>query len=164
MDLLSSVIGMLTNASSNTKMTISKDEVAELLKTTPEALDAFEKAYTEASAREFKESDNFFDVNSRQAVSDLLKNTKNTSEKVELLTSEIVDELLDQTNIKRITDKNYVSNDDLKTFPENIRPLPAEKEGQEYWYTPAFTTGIWADRIRKNMLEIEETTCETIQN
>lgn len=43
MDLLSSVIGMLTNASSNTKMTISKDEVAELLKTTPEALDAFEK-------------------------------------------------------------------------------------------------------------------------
>ena len=131
MDLLSSVIGMLTNASSNTKMTISKDEVAELLKTTPEALDAFEKAYTEASAREFKESDIFFDVNSRQAVSDLLKNTKNTSEKVELLTSEIVDELLDQTNIR---------------------------------YTPAFTTGIWADRIRKNMLEIEETTCETIQN
>jgi hypothetical protein len=124
MDLLSSVIGMLTNASSNTKMTISKDEVAELLKTTPEALDAFEKAYTEASAREFKESDNFFDVNSRQAVSDLLKNIKNTSEKVELLTSGIVDELLDQTNIKRITDKkvNYVSNDDLKTVPENIRP------------------------------------------
>lgn len=42
--------------------------------------------------------------------------------------------------------------------------LPVEKEGQEYWYTPAFKTGIWADRIRKNMLEIEETTCETIQN
>lgn len=42
--------------------------------------------------------------------------------------------------------------------------LPVEKEGQEYWYTPAFKAGIWADRIRKNMLEIEETTCETIQN
>ena len=106
------------------KNMISKDEVAEMLKTTPEALDAFESAYSEASFREASESDNLFDVNSRQAVSMILSSTPETSRKVEILTERIVDELLSISGTKRLTDANtnFVTSDDVQSVPENVRP------------------------------------------
>mgnify|MGYP004463076513 CR=1 FL=1 len=103
---------------------ISKDEVAEILKTTPAALDAFENAYSEASLREVSESDNLFDINSRQAASMILSNTPEMSNKVEILTERIVDELLSISGTKRLTDANtnFVTSDDVQSVPENVRP------------------------------------------
>lgn len=69
MNLLSSIFTGKINEK------FSKDEIAKMLKTTPEALEAFENAYMKASDIEQKESDNLFDMNSRQAVQ-----TKNSQE------------------------------------------------------------------------------------
>ena len=78
MNLLSSIFTGKINEK------FSKDEIAKMLKTTPEALEAFENAYMKASDIEQKESDNLFDMNSRQAVQ--TKNSKETNKKVEMLT------------------------------------------------------------------------------
>lgn len=123
MSLLSALTAALTSTSKD-KNIISKDEVAEMLKTTPEALDAFENAYNEASIREANESDNLFDVNSRQAASMVRSDTPETSRKVEILTERIVDELLSISGTKRLTDANtsFVTSDDIKSVPENVRP------------------------------------------
>ena len=46
-----------------------KDEIAEILKTTPEALEAFEKAYKAVEDADH-DKDNLFAMNSRQAASE----------------------------------------------------------------------------------------------
>lgn len=101
-----------------------KDEIAEMLKVTPEALDAFEKAYQEASDDEQENSDNLFDVNSRQAVTALLENTTEIDEKVEILVSRIVNELLYQTKRKCLPSNNAetVTLEDIHSVPEDVRP------------------------------------------
>lgn len=101
-----------------------KDEIAEMLKVTPEALDAFEKAYLEASDEEQENSDNLFDVNSRRAVAALLENTTETDEKVEILVSRIVNELLCQTEGKCLPSNNTetVTLEDIHSVPEDVRP------------------------------------------
>ena len=116
MNLLSSIFTGKINEK------FSKDEIAKMLKTTPEALEAFENAYMKASDIEQKESDNLFDMNSRQAVQ--TKNSKETNKKVEMLTLRIVNELLCQTGIRCISTNNndYVTLEDIKSIPENIRP------------------------------------------
>lgn len=116
MNLLSSIFTGKINEK------FSKDEIAKMLKTTPEALETFENAYMKASDIEQKESDNLFDMNSRQAVQ--TKNSKETNKKVEMLTLRIVNELLYQTGIRCISTNNndYVTLEDIKSIPENIRP------------------------------------------
>lgn len=116
MNLLSSIFTGKINEK------FSKDEIAKMLKTTPEALETFENAYMKASDIEQKESDNLFDMNSRQAVQ--TKNSKETNKKVEMLTLRIVNELLCQTGIRCISTNNndYVTLEDIKSIPENIRP------------------------------------------
>lgn len=123
MKLLSALTAALSGTSKGHNI-ISKDEVAEMLKTTPEALDAFENAYSEASFREASESDNLFVVNSRQAASMIRSDTPETSKKVEILTERIVDELLSISGAKRLTDANtsFVTSDDVQSVPENVRP------------------------------------------
>lgn len=123
MKLLSALTAALSGSPKGQNM-ISKDEVAEMLKTTPAALDAFENVYSEASLREASESDNLFDVNSRQAASMVRSDTPETSKKVEILTERIVDELLSISGTKRLTDANtnFVTSDDVQSVPENVRP------------------------------------------
>lgn len=123
MKLLSALNAALSGASKD-KNIISKDEVAEMLKTTPATLDAFENAYSEASLREAGESDNLFDINSRQAASMVRSDTPETSRKVEILTERIVDELLSISGTKRLTDANtsFVTSNDVMSVPENVRP------------------------------------------
>lgn len=85
---------------------VDKKKIAEFLKTTPAALDEFEKSYQIASMKEAEESDNFFDINSRQAVSKLAQTPSEASQKVEQLTQRIVNELLAKTDNKYLTDGN----------------------------------------------------------
>ena len=81
---------------------LQKDAIAELLRISPEALEAFETAYAAHALNE--ESDNFFQVNSRQAVNaQHAIDPEKTGEPIdeieyfESLCSRIVDELLAQT-------------------------------------------------------------------
>lgn len=106
---------------------VDKKKIAEFLKTTPAALDEFEKSYQIASMKEAEESDNFFDINSRQAVSKLTQRPSETSQKVEQLTQRIVNELLAKTDNKYLTDGNTraVTMEDIESVPKELQPQVA---------------------------------------
>lgn len=106
---------------------VDKKKIAEFLKTTPAALDEFEKSYQMASMKEAEESDNFFDINSRQAVSKLTQRPSETSQKVEQLTQRIVNELLAKTDNKYLTDGNTraVTMEDIESVPKELQPQVA---------------------------------------
>lgn len=80
-----------------------------------------------ASMKEAEESDNFFDINSRQAVSKLAQTPSETSQKVEQLTQRIVNELLAKTDNKYFTDDNTraVTMKDIESFPKKLQPQVA---------------------------------------
>lgn len=99
--------------------TPSKEEIAQILKTSPELLDSFETAYQSASFAEESENDNFFKVNSRQ-----VSREKHDSEgyaDADNLYSRIVDELLmDRKTLEDKADK--VKLEEIMALPEEKRP------------------------------------------
>lgn len=101
-----------------------KEAIAKMLKTTPAALDDFEKAYQVASIDEAEKSDNFFDINSRQAVSRLKQTPSEICQKVEQLTQRIVKELLCITDKKYLSDSNStaVTIEDINSVPKEFQP------------------------------------------
>ena len=72
------------------RKSISKEKIAELLNTTPEALAEFEKAYNAVADEENKASGNFFKLNSR----DVAQHSTVSTEDVAALENRIVNELL----------------------------------------------------------------------
>lgn len=119
--------------------TLSADKIAELLHTNPGVIQEFEKAYNE-KALDLGPSDNFFDVNSRQAATE--KSAENheyddeTMEAVDNLVKRIVDELLSQTeayvfdgNLASVRKplalpegSSKVTNEEVKALPMGLRP------------------------------------------
>lgn len=96
------------------KNMVSKEEIARLLKTTPAALDAFEKAYAAAS---FEEEDGLPETNSRKAVQELRgKEEKLDTRMVEALSERIVRELFGDA------DAEPVSLEEIQRLPRGIRP------------------------------------------
>ena len=79
------------------KRHMSKDDAAKLLKTTPEALEAFEKAYAKASIYADAEDDNFFAINSKEASEEHGKNKGKYGPSPVGLILRIVEELKAQT-------------------------------------------------------------------
>lgn len=119
------------------KQIITKDEIAELLKISPEALEAFEKEYEKAALSQDEE--NFFAINSRQATKNLPKNIHeqlDITEKLAELKSRVVNELLAQTDVfcfdgksVRVSTKKSlpddfkaVTNDEICSLPKELRP------------------------------------------
>ena len=98
----------------NKKERFSKDDIAHLLKTTPEALNAFESAY-EAASFEEQEEKGFFGINSRQAVREIL-NGRKAEEKSEEIVSRITAELLGHPGA------GTVSIEEVMQLPAEIRP------------------------------------------
>lgn len=110
---------------------LEKDKIAELLKTNPQALEAFEKAYN----AEVLTWDVSFDgdPNAKQAAAAM---SHETSENLDVLISKIVDELIDQTSVfkydgrkiqievpaGRLPDSAMVTKDEVSTLPVEIRP------------------------------------------
>jgi len=75
--------------------TLQKEQIASLLKTTPEALEAFEAAYQMQSLTEV--SDNFFDVNAKTAAALLPKSAPSLCP--DEMVDRIVDELLGKAKV-----------------------------------------------------------------
>ena len=111
------------------KPKISKEEIASLLKTTPEALLAFENSY-----KTYKNeiSDNFFEVNSRQ-IKELMDLPDEIPKEAASVAKRIVKELLLQTRVYDSETDSYftfatheevkeVTNEELKSIPEEFRP------------------------------------------
>lgn len=121
--------------------TPKKDAIAELLRVSPEALAAFEDAYSKQVLSQEPES--FFEATSKQA----LQYLRNKDSQIEIseesfavaaeLSDRIVDELLSQTEIY-VYDGSLSRTEKLKTLPastepvhnEDINKLPAELRPQ----------------------------------
>lgn len=121
----------------NGKIFLSKDDVAKLLQTTPGALDAFEKSYRPSLKNV---SDNFFEINAKQASAMGKKEECNDPELIRLKEN-IINELLDQTigfcydgkkgcwfkinPYEAFSEKIQtlpITLDDIKQFPEELQP------------------------------------------
>ena len=113
------------------KISLTKDEIAKLLNTNPKALEEFEKAYNSVAM----ESDNFFDINSRQAVEEHKNNLSQVNISNDLV-ERIVEELVNKTaiwnfngteiNTNNLTlnkEISYITNGDLKDIPLEERPM-----------------------------------------
>ncbi len=109
-----------------------KDQIASLLKTTPQALEAFEEVYRNNILMDTNLPDNFFDVNAKQAaaVHDKLDNAAD----MEDLVGRIVKELLSQADIYSFDGEHEmlkcqrpvigpaVTREEIEAFPKNMRP------------------------------------------
>ena len=109
---------------------LTKDDIAQLLKTTPEALNAFEQAYQTASLYEEKSPETLFAINSRQAHDHLTEQHVNTlpdnvdEAYLNELTNRIVDELLCISDTKRLPNNKQtpVTWEEVKQLPKELRP------------------------------------------
>ena len=112
------------------KISLTKEEIAELLNTNPEALKAFEQAYEAAPI----ETDDFFKINAKQAVDkqkELLNYSTDSNELVEQVVKELVSKTVlwsfDGTKINNTLNINppfsYITNNDLKNLPLEDRPM-----------------------------------------
>lgn len=101
---------------------LTKEQVAELLNTSPDALIAFEKAYSAVADKENAASNNLFKMNSRQAAAEM---SSISSETINALVDRIVNELSIDTE-KLLTDNSHsnglVTREEIDVLPEELRP------------------------------------------
>ena len=110
---------MFGNITAAFKNSMSKEQVAQLLNTTPEALEEFEKAYHAVSDEENKKSGNFFKLNSR----DVAKHIDVSDADVAEIERRITNELLASSGcLPDHTIEHLVTNDEIKALPEELRP------------------------------------------
>lgn len=110
---------MFGNITAAFKNSMSKEKVAQLLNTTPEALEEFEKAYHAVSDEENKKSGNFFKLNSR----DVAKHINASDADVAEIERRITNELLASSGcLPDHTIEHLVTNDEIKALPEELRP------------------------------------------
>lgn len=125
--------------SKSSKNDISKEKIAMLLKTTPEALESFEKAYHTQVIQKMPDTRNLFDMDAK-SVKEAVKKKEGRrvtelSQNVDELVNRIVKELLAQAIIYSYdgsvaqfeeslyeTVRNPVDNSDLCQLPISIRP------------------------------------------
>lgn len=115
------------------KTVLSKDELAKLLGTSPEALAAFERSYTDNVINSQAIRDNLFQVNSRQAAS--MQGPHPADSRCENIVTRIVNELLAQTSVysykngeagikgtKALPQHPPVEPQDIDALPIAVRP------------------------------------------
>lgn len=109
---------LLSNLTKAQEKTLSKDEIAELLKVNPELLDKFEKAY---QSTQEDEKENFFKVSAKQAVRENKKNKIDTGLNIDSTIDQIVEELLVRSGIsnKQI---DFLEAKELNLIPKKARP------------------------------------------
>jgi hypothetical protein len=138
MGFLEKLFNRNTDSSKNSQLLeISKDTIAELLHTNPELIEQFEKSYS-THVLNNEESDNYFDINSRQAAEknhstekDIeIENKEEVLLKVDTIIDRIVNELLEQTPIYRY-DEQGVSIIDGKELIES-KEYVEHKENTEH--------------------------------
>ena len=131
------IINKLFNKASHRAATtgaLSREEIIEMLKTSPEKLDAFEAYYKTQVLPNLPMTDNLFTCNAKQ-VAEETANPELSNEYVDSLVHRIVDELLELTttfvydgtsvcNNKCLTvsKQTAVTNDEIKVLPLKLRP------------------------------------------
>lgn len=134
LELLNKLLNNTSSQHSATKGALSREEIIEMLKTSPEKLDAFESYYKTQVLPNLPMTDNLFTCNAKQ-VAEETANPELSNEYVDSLVHRIVDELLALTttfvydgksvcNNKCLTTSNQtaVTNDEIKVLPKALRP------------------------------------------
>ena len=122
------------------KALLTREEIADFIKTDPEALRAFEESYSKHVINKDSLSDNFFAINAKQMANErkkyLISDIVADSSYLDAIIQRIVAELLDSAAVYVWDGKedhfetfdslpeNYVpvSNDEIKKIPESQRP------------------------------------------
>ena len=78
-------------------LSLSKDEIAEMLKTSPDALEVFERSYRNDVLSAPASTDNFFELNAKQASE--MRDRANIGDAAKRLNDRIIEELLAQAPI-----------------------------------------------------------------
>lgn len=122
------------------EISLSKEEIARLLKTSPKALDEFEKSYTHHVLDSKGISENLFAINAKQMAAErkkyILSDFAMDRKDYDSIIQRIVSELLEQSAVYCWDGKNAhietfktlpddyepISMDDLKNIPEAYRP------------------------------------------
>ena len=122
------------------KALLTREEIADFIKTNPEALRAFEESYSKHVINKDSLSDNFFAINAKQMANErkkyLISDIVADSSYLDAIIQRIVAELLDSAAVYVWDGKedhfetfdslpeNYVpvSNDEIKKIPESQRP------------------------------------------
>lgn len=102
-----------------------RQSAIDVLNAHPEAMEAFEREYRKASLLEYGNGEqNLFTINSRQAVEKSRNGAYDDAVNAMSLTKRIVDELLMETEPKRITDKTVppVALEEINSLPAKLRP------------------------------------------
>lgn len=115
------------------QISLNKDEIAQLLKVSSAALEAFEKAYSEVP---MQETDDLFSVNAQMAKAKNADKTSDTS--LDTIKERIVEELISKTikwsydgenvthtPMKLLSDNNYITNKELTDIPLDQKPMLA---------------------------------------
>ena len=106
------------------KQTLNKDQIAELLKVHPEALEYFEHLYESTSLNNI--DDNFFNINSKQTASMRKENKIDVdydADELLSITDKIVDELLIVAGLKEADeDFKFMTKEELNAVPLSVRP------------------------------------------
>lgn len=115
--------------------TKDKEEIAKLLSTNPKALEDFEKAYSINALSPEEIPENFFEVNSRQAVAMNTNREVKESPQLNDIKNRIVNELLQKCSTWKFdghsvsinnnlgtTIESPVTNEEINGLPENMRP------------------------------------------
>ena len=118
---------------------LSREEIIQMLKTSPDALDRFEKYYQKDVLPNLPADNNIFTKNAKEAIAETTTPAISNTE-IQNVIHRIADELLIQTptfiydgvkaqyrspelNGERLlTDINPVTADEIKTLPEEVRP------------------------------------------
>ena len=136
--LLNMFLGGSENMSD--KIALSKEEIADLLKTDPEALQKFEESYENHVLKKDDISDNFFEINAKQITKErkkyVLPDISPVNQDYDIIIQRIISELLEQAAVYHWDGKQEhietfdalpdgyqpVTMDDLKKIPEEYRP------------------------------------------
>lgn len=111
------------------KDSLTKDEIAELLKISPELLVKFEEAYQVISNE--PEKDNFFKVSAKQAVKESKENKLDSGINLDNTIRQIVDELLVEAGLSN-KEIDFFEPGELNVIPEKARPQLAGKLLQKH--------------------------------
>lgn len=131
-------LSILFGKEKNKDIGLSKEDIAVLLKTNPQALEAFDNAYR-VLALNVPEQDNFFGVNAKQAANDRKENAimNDADKNVEEIASRIVNELLLESIVYEydgnsscvldmfgspIEKEDYVSMKEILSLPKDLQP------------------------------------------
>lgn len=127
---------MLANLESraHSSSTISRDEIAEMLKINPSLLEKFETAYKNTTP---EDDDNFFNKNSKQAANERKANKIDLNIDVDNIVEAITEELLIDAGL---LDKNvnFLTAGELNLLPAEVRPQLAGNLVQRDVHQPAY--------------------------